>query len=271
MSTEQYNAQVIQKILMTPNLMTLRVRPDFEIPEFQPGQYTVLGLSNTATRLPESAPDAKPYEKETLIRRAYSISSASVEKEYLEFYISLVRSGELTPRLFNLQQGSRLFMGGKIVGMFTLESVPKEKGLIFIATGTGLAPYMSMIRSELHLHKNRKFVVIHGAACSWDLGYRDELSILDKYSDTFHYLPTITQPGDDPTWKGNTGFIQDLLTAGTLEKKLGEDLTPDKYDVFLCGNPKMVEVVTEKLLARGFTPHSKKEPGTIHTEEFWKL
>jgi len=271
MSADGYNATVIQKIQMTPNLMTLRVRPDEGVPDFKPGQYTVLGLSNTETRLQESAPDDKTYEKETLIRRAYSISSASIEREYLEFYIALVRSGELTPRLFNLEQGSRLFMGGKIVGMFTLDSVPQEKDLVFIATGTGLAPYMSMIRSELHIHKDRRFVIIHGAACSWDLGYRDELSILDRYSDTFSYIPTITQPEDDPTWKGDAGFIQDLITTGVVERKIGEKITPDKFDVFLCGNPKMVETVKEILLDRDFTPHSKKEPGTIHMEEFWKM
>ena len=138
MSGDGYNATVIQKIVMTPNLMTLRVRPDESVPDFKPGQYTVLGLSNTESRLEESAPDDKTYDKETLIRRAYSISSASIEKEYLEFYIALVRSGELTPRLFDLKQGSRLFMGGKIVGMFTLDSVPQKKDLVFIATGTGM-------------------------------------------------------------------------------------------------------------------------------------
>jgi ferredoxin--NADP+ reductase len=270
MDTKGYNATVIQKILMTPNLMTLRVRPDEELADFKPGQYTVLGLKNSEARLEESQPDKTTYEKETLIKRAYSISSASVEKEYLEFYISLVRSGQLTPRLFALEQNSRIFLGSKIVGMFTLDSVPAEKNLLFIATGTGLAPYMSMIRSELHLHRARKFIVVHGAACSWDLGYRDELSIMDRLSDNFTYIPTITQPEDDVTWKGDTGFIQDLLTSGVIEGKGGEEITPEKYDVFLCGNPRMVETVTENLVERGFKQHSRKDPGTIHTEEFWK-
>ena len=271
MSKDLYNATVIQKTVMTPNLMTLRVRPDDGFPDFKPGQYTVLGLSNSEPRLEESERDKKTYDKETLIRRAYSVSSASIEREYLEFYVALVRSGELTPRLFDLKQGSRIFIGSKIVGMFTLDSVPQEKDLVFIATGTGLAPYMSMIRSELHIHKDRRFVIIHGAACSWDLGYRDELSILDRYSDTFSYFPTITQPEDDPTWKGNTQFIQDLIESGTVEENIGEKITPDKFDVFLCGNPKMVEMVKGILCERGFTPHSKKSPGTIHIEEFWKL
>ncbi len=270
MDSNGYNATVIQKTLMTPNLMTLRVRPDEELAGFKPGQYTVLGLKDSTTRIENSEPDATVYEKETVIKRAYSVSSASVEKEYLEFYISLVRSGQLTPRLFDLKQNSRVFLGSKIVGMFTLDSVPAEKDLLFIATGTGLAPYMSMIRSDLHLHKNRKFIVVHGAACSWDLGYRDELSLMDRFSENFSYIPTITQPEDDVTWSGETKFIQDLLVSGVIEEKSGAKITPDEYDVFLCGNPKMVNLVTENLVERGFKKHSRKDPGTIHTEEYWK-
>ncbi len=194
MTEKGYNATVVQKILATPGLMILRVAPDGGTPEFTPGQYTVLGLYSDEPRVQQSEPDWKTYEERTLIRRAYSITSASVEKEYLEFYISLVRSGQLTPRLFALEIGSRLFTGGKAVGMFTLRRVPREKHILLIATGTGLAPYMSMIRSELNLKEPRRFVVLHGAGCSWDLGYRDELATLDRLVDHFHYLPTITEP-----------------------------------------------------------------------------
>ena len=270
MGENEYNATVIQKILMTPGLMTLRVRPDEERPGFIPGQYTVLGLLNSAPRVPESEPDEKVYENETLIKRAYSISSASIEKEYFEFYISQVRSGQLTPRLFALEHGDRLFLGPKTVGMFTLDKVPAHKDVIFIATGTGLAPYMSMIRSELHKHKSRNFVVLHGAASSWDLGYRDELATVDRLVDNFHYLPTITSPDKDPTWKGLTGFLEPIITSGKLEEKVGKKLSPENFDVFLCGNPKMVDNVTELLVEKGFKADFKKEIGTIHKEEFWK-
>ncbi len=78
--TDQYNATVVQKVLMTPGLMTLRVKPDEESPEFKPGQYTVLGLSSSAPRLQESEPDPVSYDEEKMIKRAYSISSASIVK-----------------------------------------------------------------------------------------------------------------------------------------------------------------------------------------------
>ena len=270
MSEEGYNATVIQKTLATPSLMILRVSPDGEVPDFTPGQYTVLGLNSTAKRVPESEPDPKTYEKETLIKRAYSISSASVEKEYFEFYIAQVRNGQLTPRLFALEQRGRLFLGSKVVGMFTIDQVPAEKNLLFIATGTGLAPYMSMIRSELHLRKPRNFIVLHGASCSWDLGYRDELATIDRLTENFHYIPTITEPEKDPTWNGLSDFIEPIIASGKVEGKSGLQLSPETFHVFLCGNPVMVEGVTDILVKKGFKPHSRKDPGNIHAEEYWK-
>lgn len=269
MSTDEYNATVIQKILMTPGLMTLRVRLDEEVPDFTAGQYIVLGLSNLEARVKESEPDPNIYKRETLVRRVYSISSSSVEKEYLEFYISMVRNGQLTPRLFGLKQGSRLLMGSKAVGMFTLDRIPDNKNVIFIATGTGLAPYMSMIRSEFHLQKKRKFAVLHGASCSWDLGYRDELATMDRLTERFHYLPTITDPAKDPTWSGLTGLIQPIIKSGIVEEKTGLDLTPENFDIFLCGNPLMVDETTKILASKGFTPDVKKEIGTLHRERYW--
>lgn len=270
MGNGSYNSTVIQKILMTPGLMTLRIRPDIEVPAFKPGQYTVLGLYNTEPRIPESEPDPKAYGKETLIKRAYSITSSSVEREYIEFYISLVRSGELTPRLFTLGHGSRLFIDKRVSGMFTLDKVPAKKDVVFIATGTGLAPYMSMIRSELHRRRSRKYVVLHGASFSWDLGYRDELATMDRLVNSFYYLPTVTEPEEDPTWKGWTDLIQPIITSGRLEETMGDRLTPDIFDVFLCGNPLMIEEVSKILIGRGFRPDEEHRPGTLHMEKYWQ-
>ena len=84
-----------------------------------------------------------------MIRRAYSIASSSVERRYVEFYLTLITSGQLTPRLFALRHGSRLFLGPKGSGVFTLDRVLPGKAVVLIATGTGLAPYVSMLRTIL--------------------------------------------------------------------------------------------------------------------------
>ena len=269
MSVDKYNATIIQKILVTQGLMIIRVKLDDIKLDFKPGQYTVLGLTSNEPRIKESDPEDKTYDKETLLKRAYSISSASIEKDYLEFYISIVRSGQLTPRLFALEREDRLFIGKKAVGLFTLDKAPRNKNILFVATGTGLAPYMSMIRTELDLKEPRKFVVLQGARYSWDLGYRDELATLDKIAELFYYIPAITRPSSDLSWSGLTGRIQSLVESGVIEEKTGLELTPDNFDVFLCGYPLMVDEVSELLVSKGFIVDEKKKTGNVHREKYW--
>ena len=131
-----------------------------------------------------------------MIRRAYSISSSSIERRYIEFYITLIASGQLTPRLFALPYGGRLFLGPKASGLFTLDRVPPGKAVVLIATGTGLAPYLSMLRTLLIHDSTRPFVVLHGARYSWDLGYRGELESLARIRQNLVYLPSITRPAE---------------------------------------------------------------------------
>ena len=172
---------VTQQIEVAPGLMILRVAPDgWELPDFLPGQYVVLGLPAGAPRCADSDPEPPSGDPNKLIRRAYSIASSSVAREYLEFYITLVRSGELTPRLFSLQVGQRLWVGRKVTGMFTLRDVPQDKQLVLLATGTGIAPYMSMVRTVLATEGTQRFAVVHGARHSWDLGYQGELIAVQR-------------------------------------------------------------------------------------------
>ena len=157
MAGTELNAVVTQKIEHAPGLMTLRVVPDgWDMNDFTPGQFIAVGLPGSAPRCATSDPEEELANPERIIKRPYSIASASIEREHLDFYVSLVRSGQLTPRLFNLEIGDRLWLGPRVTGFFTLESVPEGMNIVMLATGTGLAPYMSMIRSELtHGHPGR--------------------------------------------------------------------------------------------------------------------
>ena len=158
---DPYNATVVGREEIHSELIVLRVRPDGALFEFTPGQFGVLGLLGNAPRLPEANPEEPASEPGKMIRRAYSIASASVERRYVEFYITLITSGGLTPRLFALKHGSRVFLGPKASGMFTIDRVAPDKSVILIATGTGLAPYVSMLRTILMKETQRKFVVLH--------------------------------------------------------------------------------------------------------------
>ena len=128
-----------------------------------PGQFAVLGLPPEAGRSTHADAEDEPVKPGKLIRRAYSIASSSKARRYLEFYVTMVHSGALSPRLFNLQPGGRVWLGPKITGTFTLDQAPTDKDVIMVATGTGLSPYMSMLRSELAASNGRRFAVLLGA------------------------------------------------------------------------------------------------------------
>ena len=264
-----YNAILAGREEINPHLHVLRVQSGSPLFDFKPGQFAVLGMLGREPRVPEADPEETAPEPGKLIRRAYSIASSSVEKGYLEFYVTLVTSGALTPRLFALPYGGPLFLGPKASGLFTLDRVAPGKAIILVATGTGLAPYMSMLRTLLVNDTNRPFIVLHGARYSWDLGYRGELESFARFRSNFTYIPSITRPGEDPCFKGHSGRIQTLLEAGLIEQLTGVPLDPAQADVFLCGNPEMIEIAKEMLGARGYVPDKGKESGTLHVEEYW--
>ncbi len=266
---DPYNATVVGREEINPQLLILRVRPDAALYDFKPGQFGVLGLLGGAARVIGATPEDVPTEPDKMIRRAYSIASSSLERRYVEFYLTLITSGQLTPRLFALSHGSRVFLGPKASGIFTLDRVAPEKAVILVATGTGLAPYISMLRTMLVNDSRRKFIVLHGARYSWDLGYRGELESLSRLRPNFTYIPSITRPDQDPHFIGYTGRIQTLMEQGVLERESGVVMGPAQAEVFLCGNPEMVKVTTELLLGKGFAPKGGNGPVTIHIEEYW--
>ena len=269
--TEQLNAIVGQRIEVSPGLIVLRVVPDgWELADFEAGQFAVLGLPATAPRHKVSDPKEARANPDKLIKRAYSIASSSVANEYVEFFIVMVRSGALTPRLFALSVGDRLWLSPKVSGLFTLAEVPRDQHVLLISTGTGLAPYMSMLRSHLVCDDPRRFAVIHGARHSWDLGYRSELLTLDRMCPNFTYLATISRPAEEPTqWAGETGYIQDVWQRGVLEESSKFRASPENTHVFLCGNPGMILETQELLVGRGFTLDAKGVDGDLHVEKYW--
>lgn len=299
---QKYNATVVRLIKVHSELLILRVRPDNPLQVHKPGQYTALGLGYWEPRFPGSAEeDLQPADRMKLARRSYSISNPILDDEvqllehgktdWLEFYIVLVReSGKkvppaLTPRLFLLQEGDRLFMGEKITGHFTLDPVQPDDTVLFLATGTGEAPHNYMLWDLLRRgHRGR----ILSACCvryRMDLGYFNTHTELMRRHANYMYLPLTTREVQNTDHKV---YIQDLITSGQLEERLGHALDPQRTHVFLCGNPKMIGVpdkdrtsgarvfpqppgVIEILEQRGFQTDlpSQKIKGNLHYEEYW--
>ena len=272
MAERELNAVVTQRIEVTPDLVKLRIVPDgWELPDFKPGQYLTVGLPGTAPRSERAdVEENPPADPNKLIMRAYSVASSSVAREFLELYVGLVRTGALSPRLLALRPGDKLWISQKCKGMFTLAEVPEEFDAVLIATGTGVAPYMSMIRTELASGLKRRFAVFHGAYHSTDLGYHSELTTLSSISDKFLYVPTLSHPHEERTpWHGHVGFVQSVWENGVLEKAWGHRPSPADTHVFLCGNPFMIRDMLELLASQGFVQHSKKTPGQVHAEQFF--
>jgi len=265
----ELNGVVTHIMQVSPIMKIIRVSPvGWELPEFKAGQFVTLHLPASAPRCESAEAEFEELAPDATIKRAYSIASSSRSKEYLEFYITLVHSGALTPRLFALNIGDKIGLGQKCVGMFTLDKIPADQNIVLVATGTGVAPYVSMLRSDA-MQREGKIAVIHGAANSWDLGYSSELNLLQSISSKFSYLPTIINPEAEPVeWKGDTRFVQDMWKAGAVNKVWGLEATPENTHVFLCGNPKMVDAMCSALEEQGFTEHKPKTPGQIHVERW---
>ncbi len=265
------NAVLIQKIEVAPGLAIFRVVPEgWNLSDFVPGQFAVLGLPGSAPRCDGCDPEEKAVQADKLVKRAFSIASSPSAKEYMEFYVVLVPAGALTPRLFALSGGDRLWLSPKVTGNFTLENTPSEKHVVLISTGTGLAPYVSMLRTQLTCGDTRKFAILHGVRHSWDLGYRSELMALNRMCPNFTYIPIISRPKEEAApWGGATGYVQDLWGSPALTDAWGLNPSPEDTHVFVCGNPAMIEDVVEILEGEGFREHKKKAPGQIHTEKYW--
>ena len=274
MAEQILNAVVTLRNEVSPWLMILQVIPDgWNFPDYVPGQITSLGLFSSASRCALAEPESGVAAPDKLIKRAYSIASSPVNRDFLEFYVALVPGGALTPRLFNLKIGDRIWLSQKAVGKFTYDDsrVPKGADLVLITTSSGLAPFISMLKTHLRFPPQRRIAIIHGVRHSWDLGYRSILMAMEHLRTNLTYLPVISRPNEEPVpWKGATGHVQDVWKSGAIEKAWGSRPGPENTHVFMCGSPRMSESMLEILGQEGFKVDTKNEPGQVHVEKYWQ-
>ncbi len=267
---ERLNATVVANRHLHDSLFVLEVRCDGEKPAHEAGQFASLGLP---ARSPEHA------GRDGLVKRPYSIASAP-SAATLEFYVRLVDGGALTPSLQALRAGDRLWVDERCLGKFTLahlaeEPPAEERDLVLVATGTGLAPYVSMLREHRAARASgngapwNRCVLIEGVRVAEDLGYFAELEGFAREHRWLHYLPCCSREPEGGAWSGPRGRVGELLRAEVFRERTGFALDPRTCQVMLCGNPQMIDEVEADLLARGFARHRKKEPGQLHIERYW--
>jgi len=268
------NAVVTLRNEVSPWLMILQVAPyGWGFPVFRPGQFAFLGLPGSAARCAAAKPDKTDVDPGKLIKRAYSIASSPAQREYLEFYIALVPGGILTPRLFNLRVGDRVWLSKTPSGGFTFEDllVPEVTGLILCTTGSGLAPFISMLGAHLKCASEQRVVLVHSVRHSWDLGYRSVLMTMQDLRSNFTYLPAISRPEDEfVPWNGHLGRVEDVWKSGAIELLWRKRPTPDDTHVFMCGSPAMSGSMVELLKHERFKVDTETELGQIHVEDFWQ-
>jgi ferredoxin--NADP+ reductase len=269
--SSNYNATVVARTDYGPALRTLYLQPDQAYEPYQAGQYVTLGLESSVARSGPVLPEVRPPQEGKMVLRAYSIASAGFENEVLQFYVAHVPEGSLTPRLWSLEPGDRVQLGKRIIGNFTLENA-LTKTLVMVGTGTGIAPFLAMVRQHAVSRPDIKFVLLQGATRRSELGYLSELRALARALPNFIYLPAISRPHLDPLWKGQTGRLTVYFQDGgkLLKDQAGVELDPAKADVYLCGSPGMVRDISAVLEPSGYRKWTKSEPAALHIEEYWK-
>jgi ferredoxin/flavodoxin---NADP+ reductase len=201
--------------------------------------------------------------------RAFSMASANYD-EHLEFYSIKIPDGALTSRLQHIEPGSEVLVGRKPTGTLLIDNLLPGKRLYLMATGTGLAPFMSIIRDPATYERFEHVVVAHGVRRVSDLGYRgyieDELPrhelVGDQVKAQLRYYPTVTREEFR-----NTGRVTDLADNGKLTADLGLpalDAADDR--VMICGSPGMLKDMVSMLEARGFAEGNTDEAGSYLIE-----
>ncbi len=220
---------------------------------FRSGHFVMMGLEI----------EGKP------LLRAYSLASANYA-EHLEFYSIKVPDGELTSRLSRIVPGDRVLVSRKPTGTLVLGNLTIGKHLYLLGTGTGLAPFMSIIRDPEVYERFEKVVVVHGVRTASELGYssyiRNELPADELVGDEVRrkllYLPTVTR---EPF--ATRERIMTLIESSKLTRSLGlPALTPEDDRVMICGSPAMLGDTVQLLRSLGFTEGSNRAPGDYVVE-----
>jgi len=239
--TNHCSAELIERRDVSASLAVFRFAAA-KRPSFTAGQFATIGIAAEGD----------------LIERPYSIVS-SPHEPFLEFFVELVPTGVFTPKLWELKVGSSILVRRRIVGQLTLETTVKRH--LMLATVTGVAPFVSILRTE-QIDRERgaassyRFVVICGASHTVEFGpYRSELEALSR-AGWLTYVPTISRPWAEPDWQGETGRVEDIL------RKHADHLGLDQSNsvAYACGHPQMVanaRAILER--ARFLTDQIKEE------------
>ena len=270
--------KVIEVTRWAPTLLSFKVtRPDGF--KFTAGQFVRLGIhgkdlqyfaQNHETKLMTSETKDKPIDLDGYVFRAYSVASSPYD-EFIEFFSVVIPEGEFTSKVNHIQVGDSLLLNTTPFGYLTLAryQLPLPNDLWLLATGTGLAPFLSILKTIEVWQQYQRIILVYSARTSQELAYQAEIgSIKSIYGDNgaaFVFLPIVTREAD---YAGEKARIPNLILSGKLTELVGQKLDKERSHVMLCGNPQMVEDTKEALKSIGLTMNRRGE-GNIAVENYW--
>lgn len=253
---EKFTRQTLTEVVpLTPSLFTFRITRDAGF-RFRAGQFARLGVTK---------PDG------SVAWRAYSVVSAPHD-EYLEFFSIVVPGGEFTSELSRLRPGDTLLVDRQAFGFLTLDRFADGRDLWLLATGTGLAPFLSILQDLDVWERFERIILVYSVRQQAELAYQPLIAglagqeHLEGVAQKLVYLPIITREQVDGCLHGR---ITTLIDNGQLEAAAGVALTPEHSRVMLCGNPEMVADTRALLKARDLQLSLSRRPGQVAVENYW--
>lgn len=239
-------ARVVENRQWTAALFSLRV--EAPAPAFQAGQFVRIALDVGGER----------------VARPFSFVNPP-QDPVLEFYGIVVPEGPLSPRLAGLRPGDTLFVADNPSGFLVLGEVPQADDLWLLSTGTGIAPFLSILRTKDCWSRYRRVILVHGVRHATELVYRDMIDgIRRERGASFLYVPMVSR-------ERAPGALEGRIPAAIADGRLEASAVPIRADsqFMLCGNPDMLKDVQAVLAARGLRKHRRRAPGQITLESFW--
>lgn len=270
--------KVIEVTRWAPTLLSFKVtRPDGF--KFTAGQFVRLGIhgkdlqyfaNNHETKLITSETQGQLVDLDGYVFRAYSVASSPYD-EFIEFFSVVIPEGEFTSKVNHIQVGDSLLLNTTPFGYLTLAryQLPLPNDLWLLATGTGLAPFLSILKTIDVWQQYQRIILVYSARTAQELAYQAEIgSIKSIYGDNgaaFVFLPIVTREAD---YAGEKSRVPNLIVSGKLTELVGQKLDKERSHVMLCGNPQMVEDTKEALKSIGLTMNRRGE-GNIAVENYW--
>ena len=240
--------QVVENKHWGGQLHSLRV--DAEIAPFAAGQFIKLGLEIGGE----------------IVSRPYSLVNAPQQRP-LDIYFIVVPDGLFTAKLGALQAGQEVLVAPRAAGFLVLSEVPQARHLWLISTGTGIGPFLSMLRTEDIWQRFERVVLVHAVRKAEELSYPDAIQgVSAAHPQQFSFIPFISREASALALPGR---VPQAIVDGRLEVRAGIRFDAADSQIMLCGNPAMVKDTTDALVARGLKKNKRSDPGQISVENYW--